>query len=155
MESEAIGRENQVAWMVLYKISVYFIRYWGLFLIVLLIRRDFMEFDGNKIKEKAITAFSRLKDNMKGTFYDMAEIPYSSVQQLAEFIQMHPDTKISTKNLLGNTYTFFRLKTNDKHFYLETNNERILQMDGYLNGKEFVSYRSYRNDHLDTPIKLI
>ncbi|WP_226529885.1 hypothetical protein [Metabacillus niabensis] len=114
-----------------------------------------MEFDGNKIKEKAITAFSRLKDNMKGTFYDMAEIPYSSVQQLAEFIQMHPDTKISTKNLLGNTYKIFMLKMNDKHFYLETINERILQMDGDSNGKEFVSYRSYRNDHLDTPIKLI
>ena len=113
-----------------------------------------MEFDGNKIKDKALTALSRLKDNIKGTFYDMAEIPYSSVQQLAEFIQVHPDTKITRKNLLGNTYTFFWLKMNDKQFYLETNNERILQMDGYSNGKEIVSYRSYR-DNLDTPIKLI
>src|SRR4051794_22758539 len=101
-----------------------------------------MELNGNKLKDKALTAVSKLKANIKGTYYNMAEIPSASVKELAEFIQKHPDTQLSTKELLGNTFRLFTLKLNDDHFYLETNNDRILQLDGSSNGKELVNYRS-------------
>jgi hypothetical protein len=114
-----------------------------------------MELNGNNLKHKALTAVSKLKANIKGTYFNIAEIPSASVQQLAEFIQKHPDTQVSTKNLLGNTYNFFRLKINDDYFYLETSNDRILQLDGSSNEKELVAYRSYRDSYdLNTPIKL-
>ena len=114
-----------------------------------------MKLNGNKFKDKALTAASKLKANIKEAYYNMAEIPSISVKQLAEFIQKHSDTKVNTKHLLGNTYCFFSLKINDDHFYLETNNGRILQLDGSLNGKELVKYRSYRDSFdLNTPIKL-
>ncbi|MGM0853441.1 MAG: hypothetical protein ACQEWI_12635 [Bacillota bacterium] len=114
-----------------------------------------MELDSKKMKDKALTTVSKLKANIKGTYYNMAEIPSSSVQQLAEFIQKYPDTHVSKKILLGNTYNFFRLNMNDYHFYLEISNARILQLDGSLNGKKLVSYRSYRDyNDLNSPIKL-
>ncbi|MBB6446115.1 hypothetical protein [Bacillus benzoevorans] len=114
-----------------------------------------MELDGNILKDKARKAMSKLKANLKEFYYHKAEIPSASVQQMAEFIQQHPDTQVSTKSLLGNTYRFFNLKINDDYFYLETNNNRILQLDGFANGKEFVSYRSYRDSNdLHTQIKL-
>jgi hypothetical protein len=114
-----------------------------------------MELDGSKLKDRAMAAMSKLKDNMKGTYYSIAEIPSSSVQELADFIQIHPDTHEIRKHLLGNTYSFFRLKMNNYQFYLETTNERILQLDGSLNGKELVSYRSYRDSaEIHSPVKL-
>jgi hypothetical protein len=114
-----------------------------------------LEFDGNRLKDKALKAVSKLKANFKEIYYNKAEIPSASVQQMAQFIQQHPDTQVNTKILLGNTYRFFHLKINDDYFYLETNNDRILQLDGFANGKEFVSYRSYRDfNDLHTPIKL-
>lgn len=114
-----------------------------------------MGLKGNKLKSKALTAVSKLKANIKETYYSLAEIPSTSVEELAQFIQKHPDTQVSTKNLLGNTYSFFRLKINENHFYLETKNDRILQLDVSLNGKELVNYRSYRDSYnLKNPIKL-
>ncbi|MGM0866737.1 MAG: hypothetical protein ACQEWF_18865 [Bacillota bacterium] len=114
-----------------------------------------MELDGRKLKDRAMAAMSKLKDNMKGTYYSIAEIPSTSVQELADFIQIHPDTHEIRKHLLGNTYSFFRLKMNNYQFYLETTNERILQLDGSLNGKELVSYRSYRDSgEIHSPVKL-
>jgi chromosome segregation ATPase len=114
-----------------------------------------MEFDRNKLKENAKKAMSKLKANIKEIYYDKADIPSASVQQMADFIRQSPDTQVSTKKLLGNTYRFFNLKINDDYFYLETNNDRILQLDGFANGKKLVSYRSYRDIHqLHTPIKL-
>lgn len=109
----------------------------------------------NKYKDKAMNAVSKVKANLKGKFFEMADIPSVSVKQLAEFIQQHPDTQISKKELLGNTYTFYRLKVNEDLLYMETNNDRILQLDGSSHGKQFVSYRSYRDSYdLDTPMKL-
>lgn len=114
-----------------------------------------MGLNRDKLKDRALTAVSKLKANIKGTYYNLAEIPSTSVEELAKLIQKHPDTQVSTKNLLGNTYSFFKLKINDDHFYLETKNDRILQLDGSLNGKELVNYRSYRDSYdLKTPIKL-
>ncbi|RBP00852.1 hypothetical protein [Rossellomorea aquimaris] len=114
-----------------------------------------MELDGRKFKDRAMAAMSKFKHNMKGTYYSIADIPTASVQELADFIQIHPDTHEIKKQLLGTTYTFFRLNVNNYRFYLETTNGRILQLDGSLSGKELVSYRSYRDsDDLHSPVKL-
>lgn len=109
----------------------------------------------NNYKDKAKSAVSKIKANIKGKFFEMADIPSISVKQLAEFIQQHPDTQVSKKELLGNTFTFYRLKINDDFLYMETNHDRILQLDGSSHGKQFVSYRSYRDSYdLNTPIRL-
>ena len=109
----------------------------------------------NKYKEKAMSAVNKLKANIKGKYYEMADIPSVSVRQLSEFIQQHPDTQITKKELLGNTYTFYRLNANEDFLYMETINDHILQLDGSSHGKRFVSYRSYRDSqNLNTPMRL-
>jgi hypothetical protein len=114
-----------------------------------------MEMNKNLVKDKALTAVNKLKANIKGTYYHLADIPSASVKELADFIRNHPDTKVKQKKLLGITFSFYQLKTNDDYLYLETNNFRILQLDAYAKGKPFVSYRSYRDSYtLNTPIKL-
>jgi pterin-4a-carbinolamine dehydratase len=118
-------------------------------------RSGIMELNGSKLKDRTLHAMHKLKDNIKETFYSIADIPSSSIQELAEFIQHHPDTQVINKHYLGNTYTFSRLNLKDSHFYLETRTDRILQLDGYSNGKKFVSYRSYRDfNDLHSPVKL-
>jgi hypothetical protein len=109
----------------------------------------------NKMKEKALSAVNKIKANIKETYYNIADIPSASVQQLADFIQKHPETQVTKKELLGVSYTFYRLNLSDESFYLETNSSRILQLDGFSNGNQFVEYRSYRDSYkLNTPIKL-
>jgi hypothetical protein len=118
-------------------------------------RSGLMELDGSKLKDRTLHAMHKLKDNLKETFYSITDIPSSSPQELAEFIQQHPDTQVINKHYLGNTYTFSRLNLIDSHLYLETKADRILQLDGYSNGKKFVSYRSYRDmQDLHSPVKL-
>jgi hypothetical protein len=114
-----------------------------------------MELNGSEFKDRALHAMNVLKDNITEKFYSIADIPSSSVQELTDFIQQHPDTQVIEKHLLGNRFTFFTLIMNHYQFYLETRADRILQLDGYSNGKKFVSHRSYRDtDHLHSPIKL-
>jgi hypothetical protein len=109
----------------------------------------------NKYKDKALSAVNKIKANVKETYYHMKDIPSITVQELADKIQKHPNTHINKKELLGITFTFYQLKTDAEYFYMETNNARILQLDGYSVGKQFVSYRSYRDSYeLNTPIKL-
>ncbi|MCR8848061.1 hypothetical protein NQ095_06550 [Rossellomorea sp. SC111] len=114
-----------------------------------------MKLDDKRLKDKARAAMHKLKDNVKGTYYSMADIPSSSVQELAVFIQLHPESHVTKKNLLGNAFSLFRLNLNRYDFYLETRSGRILQLDGSKDGKRFVSYRSYRDaDDLHSPVKL-
>jgi hypothetical protein len=70
-------------------------------------------------------AMHNLKDNIKETFYSIADIPSSSPQELAEFIQQHPYTQVINNHYIGNTYTFSRLNMKDSHFYLETRPDLI------------------------------
>ncbi|WP_374055886.1 hypothetical protein [Rossellomorea sp. FM04394] len=114
-----------------------------------------MKLDGKKFKDRAMAAMNKFKHNMTGTYYSIADIPTASVQELADFIQIHPETNQIEKHLLGNTYTFFRLHLNNYRFYLETTHGRILQLDGSFNEKELVSYRSYRDsEDIDSPVRL-
>lgn len=109
----------------------------------------------NKYKDKALTAVNKIKANVKETYYHVKDIPSITVHQLADTIKKHPNTRITKKELLGIRYTFYELKTEDDYFYMETNAARILQLDGFSNKKQFVSYRSYRDSYeINTPIKL-
>ncbi|MFJ7932052.1 hypothetical protein [Peribacillus sp. NPDC096448] len=109
----------------------------------------------NKIKHKAKTTLNKVKTNIKETIFNIADIPSTSVQQLADFIQHHPDTKVTQKQMLGISYAFYSLETEGYHYYLETNPSKILQLDGYDKNKKMVCYRSYRDyDQLNTPIKM-
>ncbi|MEL3971199.1 hypothetical protein AAEO50_02815 [Rossellomorea oryzaecorticis] len=115
-----------------------------------------MDLHGSELKDMALHAMHTLKDNITERFYSIADIPNSTVPELAEFIQQHPDTQVTRKHLLGNSYTFYRLNTNHYQFYLETRDDLVLQLDGYSNGKKIVSHRSYRDfDDLHSPIKLM
>lgn len=115
-----------------------------------------MKLISSTLKDKAQKAMSKLKANIKETYYNIAEIPSASVQQIAAFIQNHPDTQVEMKDLLGNQYYFFHLSANEDYFYLETCNDRILQLDVSSNGRILAAYRSYRDyKDLNTPIKLV
>jgi hypothetical protein len=115
-----------------------------------------MELHGSEFKNRALHAMHTLKDNITDRFYSIADIPNSTVPELAVFIQQHPDTQVTRKHLLGNSYTFSTLNMNNYQFYLETRDDRILQLDGYSNGTKFVSHRSYRDfNNLHSPIKLM
>ncbi|MGE7907709.1 hypothetical protein ACQKNS_25445 [Peribacillus sp. NPDC094092] len=109
----------------------------------------------NKIKHKAKTTLNKVKTNIKETLFNTADNPSTSVQQLADFIQHHPDTKVTKKQMLGISYAFYSLETKGYNYYLETNKSKILQLDGHYHDKKIVSYRSYRDFHqLNAPINM-
>ncbi|MFF2460095.1 hypothetical protein [Peribacillus simplex] len=109
----------------------------------------------NKTKHKAKTTLNNLKTNIKETLFNITDNPSTSVQQLAYYIQHHPDVKVTKKQMLGIPYTFHNLETNGYNYYLETNRSKILQLDGHYQDKKMVSYRSYRDYHqLNVPIKM-
>ena len=66
-----------------------------------------MELNGNKLKDKALKAVEKLKANMKEIYFEKADIPSATVQQMADFIQQHPETRVSTKKLLREYLSFF------------------------------------------------
>ncbi|WP_035322940.1 hypothetical protein [Peribacillus kribbensis] len=114
-----------------------------------------MKSHSKKIKKKAKTTLNQLKTNLKERIFQIADIPSASVQQLADFIQQHPDVKAAKKELLGIPYYFYRLETEGYQYYLEKNETKILQLDGYYQGDNIVSYRAYRDHYaLHNPIKL-
>ncbi len=114
-----------------------------------------MKRHSKKIKHKAKTILNKIKTNIKETLFDTSDTPSISVQQLADFIQHHPDTKVIKKQMLGISYAFYSLETEGNHYYLETNKSKILQLDGHYHNKKRVSYRSYRDYYqLNTPIKM-
>ncbi|MBM4762924.1 hypothetical protein [Bacillus sp. B15-48] len=108
----------------------------------------------NKLKDKALSAVNKFKATIKEKYFQLADIPSVSVQELADFVQSHPNTAKNQKKLLGITFTFYHLQIENNSFYLETNDFRILQLDVFLNGTPFIAYRSYRDFYrLNTPIK--
>ncbi|MFJ7512387.1 hypothetical protein ACIQW7_23480 [Peribacillus simplex] len=109
----------------------------------------------NKNKHKAKTTLNKVKSSIKEALFNIADIPSTSVQQLADFIQHHPDAKVTKKQMLGISYAFYSLETEGYNYYLETNKSKILQLDGHYQDKKMVSYRSYRDYYqLNTPIKM-
>ncbi|MFJ8068498.1 hypothetical protein ACIQZD_06005 [Peribacillus sp. NPDC096447] len=109
----------------------------------------------SKIKHKAKTTLNKVKTNIKETLFNIADIPSTTVQQLADLIQHHPDVKVTKKQMLGISYAFYSLETEGYNYYLETNKSKILQLDAHSQDKKIVSYRSYRDYYqLNSPIKM-
>lgn len=108
----------------------------------------------NKFVRKAKMTVIQATDLVKERIFAITGASSATVQQLAGFIQLHPETKMTTKKLLGLTYSFYHLEHDDVHYYLETKNTYILQLDVQTKDHPVVSYRSYRDHHtLNTPIK--
>lgn len=109
----------------------------------------------DKLKHKAITTVNKVKDSIKKTIYDTTDVPSTSVQKLADFIKNHPETEVTRKDLLNNSYAFYNLNVNNDNYYLETKNSHILQFDAQIEGKQLVAYRSYRDFYnINTPIQV-
>ncbi|UAL50150.1 MULTISPECIES: hypothetical protein [Metabacillus] len=104
----------------------------------------------NKTKMNLIQAAAYVKqriDSLTGT-------QTATIEQLAAYIQYHPDTKKRTKNLLGLSFSFFTLDQGDVHYKLETKGSDILQLDVRTLEHHVVSYRSYRDQNkLNAPIR--
>ncbi|NHM32053.1 hypothetical protein [Neobacillus terrae] len=109
----------------------------------------------NKVKHKTKTALNKVKSSIKEKLFNIADIQSTTVQELADFIQHHPETKVTKKEMLGNTYSFYNLETQGNKYYLETNTSKILQLDVSSQDKNMVSYRSYRDSYqMHTPIRI-
>ncbi|MGM0923535.1 MAG: hypothetical protein ACQEWW_20395 [Bacillota bacterium] len=104
----------------------------------------------NRTKMNLIQAAAYVKqriDSLTGT-------QTATVEQLAAYIQYHPDTKKETKTLLGLTFSFYTLDQVDVHYKLETKGSDILQLDVRTLEHHVVSYRSYRDQNkLNVPIR--
>ena len=108
----------------------------------------------NKVIRKAKTTLTQTADKVKERIFSLTGTPSANVQQLADYVLQHPDTKVMKKELLGFTFSFYTLDTDNMNFYLETKNSYILQMDVTMSDERIISYRSYRDHHLlHTPIK--
>ncbi|RSD25376.1 hypothetical protein [Mesobacillus subterraneus] len=104
----------------------------------------------NKAKLTLNYAFGHAKEKI----YSVTGTSSASVQQIADYIKAHPDTKVTNKHYLGVTLSFYELEQGEMKYYMETNQVKILQLDVHSHYHSVVSYRSYR-DHfsLDTPVK--
>ncbi|WP_409305530.1 hypothetical protein [Peribacillus sp. SCS-155] len=108
----------------------------------------------NNMASKAKTTLDRATVNLKGKLFDLTGTPSTSVQELADFIKGHPETKVITRNLLGLTFSFYSLETEDLSYYLEQKGPHILGLEVKSNQQSIVSYRSYRDTYpLNSPIK--
>jgi hypothetical protein len=105
------------------------------------------------IANKAKSKINEAAAAIKGKFYDLTGIPSITVKEIADFIKLHPGSTVTTKSLLGNTYTFYYLDIDGNRYFLETNGSHILQLDAHTPEHSIVCYRSYR-DVLNDPIKL-
>ncbi|RFU64487.1 hypothetical protein D0469_18175 [Peribacillus saganii] len=109
----------------------------------------------NKLVNKAKKSYNHATANIKEKLYDMSDTPYATVQQLADYIQQHPESISSTREFLGTRYHFYQLETDQNLYYLETKGSKILQLDVISQNTEVVSYRSYRDKYtIKTPIKI-
>lgn len=113
-----------------------------------------MEIHFTSMLNKARMNFIEAAAYVKERIYSLTGMPTATIEQLAAYIQYHPHTKKSTKNLLGLAYSFYSLDQGDVHYKLETKGSDILQMDVRTLDHRIVSYRSYRDhDKLKTPIR--
>jgi hypothetical protein len=105
---------------------------------------------------KAKTSLGQAKVHVKETFFEITGTPSMTIQQLADYIQHHPETNSTTKTFFGQEYSFYELKREGNKYHMETRGSRILQLDANSFGEHIVSYRSYRDSYpLNTPIKLL
>ncbi|WP_312097671.1 hypothetical protein [Niallia sp.] len=103
---------------------------------------------------KVRNTIAHATDSVRKGFFSLTGEASVSVNQLAEFIKEHKETKTECKYLLGNYYYFSHLQENGVRYYLETNGHYILQLDANTKDQVLIAYRSYKDKlSLDTPIK--
>ncbi|WP_158737315.1 hypothetical protein [Alteribacillus sp. YIM 98480] len=106
------------------------------------------------VMEKTKITFQQVSILVKEKLYDITGTSTVTVEQLAEYIQTHPERKKTNKTFLGMSFTFYRLNEDGIHYYLEMRDSYILQMDVYTSDHQIVSYRSYRDQHdITAPLK--
>lgn len=108
----------------------------------------------NNLISKAKVALNHAFGHAKETIYSMTGTSSATVQQIAEFVMSHPDTRVVKKQYIGVPLTFYELDHGLMKYYLETNNGKILHMDVHSNNHTVISYRSYRDySTLNNPVK--
>jgi cupin superfamily acireductone dioxygenase involved in methionine salvage len=117
-----------------------------------------MEVEMNNYLDKVVTkvkdSIAHATDSVRKGILTLTGESSVSVNQLAEFIKEHRETKTEYKYLLGNYYYFSHLQENGIHYYLETNGNFILQLDASTKDQVLIAYRSYKDKlSLNSPIK--
>lgn len=103
---------------------------------------------------KAKVTYNQANAKMKERFYSITGTSAASVKEIADFIKNHPDSKVTKKDFLGLQFTFYEMKLDGIHYYLEMKHSSILQVDVRARNVQLVAYRSYRDKYsLLTPIK--
>ena len=97
------------------------------------------------LAHKAQTTFSQAAEYVKDKITTIMGTNSVTVQQLANHIRFHPETKMESKELLGLTFSFYQLEKEGIHYYLEMKGDYILQIDVHTADHRIVSYRSYRD----------
>ena len=103
----------------------------------------------NNLISKAKVALNHAFGQAKETIYSMTGTSSATVQQIADFVMNHPDTKVVKKEYIGVSLTFYELEHGLMKYYLEANNVKILQLDVHSNNHTVISYRSYRDHATD------
>jgi hypothetical protein len=108
----------------------------------------------NPIVDKVKTTFKQAAAQVKERISAVTDTSSTTIQQLADYVRHHSETKRMDRTLLGITYSFYHLEKEGIQYDLETRGSTILQLDVHnITGQKIVSYRSYR-DHLNTTIKI-
>lgn len=104
------------------------------------------------LAHKAQTTIGQAVEYVKDKITTIFGTNSVTVKQLADYIRNHPETKMETKELLGLSFSFYRLEKESIHYYLEMKGSYVLQIDVQTVDHTIVSYRSYQ-DSLYDPIK--
>jgi hypothetical protein len=116
--------------------------------------RDIMNESINNFIQKAKTTFNQAYGHAKETLYSVTGTSSATVEQIAEYVRNHADTKVMKKSFIGVPLTFYELEQENMKYYLETNHDKILQLDVHSGQHTVISYRSYRDQlSLKTPVK--
>lgn len=113
-----------------------------------------MNISFNNLLNKAKIGLNQAFGHAKETLYSITSASSATVQQIADYVRNHPDTRITTKQYLGVTISFHELSKDEMRYYLETNNGKILQLDVHSLNHSVIAYRSYRDQlSVNTPVK--
>lgn len=113
-----------------------------------------MNISFNNLLNKAKIGLNQAFGHAKETLYSITSASSATVQQIADYVRNHPDTRITTKQYLGVTISFYELSKGEMRYYLETNKGKILQLDVHSHNHSVIAYRSYRDQlSVNTPVK--
>lgn len=99
---------------------------------------------------ETINLFKNVSEKAQFVFDTLTELVQRgvTVQEIAEMVKTHDNTKKTSKTLLGMTYHFYQLQLKDLKFYLETKqnrNEEILFFKVYTSDHIVFTYRSFED----------